>query len=141
MRQEVVTVATIAGLLALVNRMGQPQSRLAPTEVRALVNGVLAREGWRVAPCMIMAMVEIESARDPNASRFEAHRGESSLGLMQVLPSTARWLFGDMGYKRYQPTEANLRRPEISIYFGAAFVRWLSTYAGQDRSERWIVES
>ena len=35
----------------------------------------------------------------------------------------------------------DLLDPEKSIYFGAAYVEWLSNYGGKKRGVQWIVES
>ena len=96
-----------------------------------------------VDPIMIQAMIKIESNNNPLAARYEPHLGEASLGLMQVLPSTAKWLASDMGYTYYGRIikDDQLLEPEIAVYFGAAFVDWLKTWKGKTRSEQWIVES
>ena len=117
--------------------------RVTLAQIGALAARAIAETGagWPVDRRMIAAMVEIESGRDPAARRFEAGLGESSLGLMQVLPSTARDLYG-RGYQAAgYPTEALLLSPWGSIYFGTAYVRWLSRYAGRSRSAEWIVQS
>ncbi|HCI47268.1 MAG TPA: hypothetical protein DFI00_08235 [Rhodospirillaceae bacterium] len=135
--RQAITIAAVGGLLALAMRSGTKP--MTAEEVHTLADAVIAGEGWQVDPCMIVAMAAIESNFRPDAYRFEPHLGEGSKGLLQVLPSTARWLFNDMGYRRYSPDD--LQRPVVSIYFGAAFVRWLSFYGNQRRSEQWIVES
>lgn len=96
-----------------------------------------------VDPVMIETMIKIESNNNPLAARYEAHLGEASLGLMQVLPSTARWLASDMGYTYYGRIfdTDRLLEPDVAVYFGAAFVDWLKNWKGQARSEQWIVES
>lgn len=135
--RELALVAMVGVAFAYAARTsGKPMTQ---QEVRQIAEAVIAGEGWAVDPCMIVTMAYIESGFKPSASRFEPHLGEASAGLMQVLPSTAKWLHDDLGYRRYSPND--LYNPVVSIYFGAAFVRWLSNYSGRARSEQWVVES
>lgn len=89
-----------------------------------------------VDPKLIAAMAMQESSLNPNASRFEAHirsdlsaypSGDTSLGLMQVLTSTAKDM-NRKGYSRYPATITALRKPDISVYFGMAYIDWLKTW-------------
>ncbi|KAH9288365.1 hypothetical protein KI387_032482, partial [Taxus chinensis] len=97
----------------------------------------------RLDPLLICTIAEIESDRQPFAYRYEPKLGEASTGLMQTLQSTAEWLARDMGYTVYQvegvPTM--LYRPFVSVYFGAAFLKWLSTYDGKKRSEEFMIRA
>lgn len=74
---------------------------------------------FRVAD--ILAVIEIESSFNPRAYRFEAHRGEASYGLMQVLESTAR----DRGLVG-QPEQ--LFDPETGILYGMRQLKWTYDY-------------
>ncbi len=97
---------------------------------------------WR----MLVTMCAIESEFKPNAQRKEYNsRGEVrdvSYGLMQLLISTAAWIYKDLGKRAYgAATVANLTKPETSIYYGAAYVNWLRRFGGITRSEEWIVRA
>jgi len=63
-------------------------------------------------------------------------------GLMGIDYPTARWLFKDLGYKSYivQSVE-DLTNPFVSMYFGAAYMAWLSEYEGRERSPQFVVEA
>lgn len=114
------------------------------TEMKAIADIINKRHfGGRLDPLMICAISEIESDRQPFAYRFEPELGEASTGIMQTLQSTAEWLAREMGYKAYEikGAPAMLYRPFVSIYFGAAFLKWLSTYEGKKRSEEFIVRA
>lgn len=116
--------------------------RLNDKETLALANKIVARHYQGIDPIMILTMAKIESSLDPLAERFEPHINDSSIGLMQTLLGTATWLYNDIGARAYgAPTKESLQRPEVSIYFGAAYINWLSTWRGQAQSENWIVES
>eukprot|EP00850_Spirogloea_muscicola_P015700 SM000122S25807 [mRNA] locus=s122:306349:309531:- [translate_table: standard] len=112
------------------------------TEMRAVADITINRHfAGRVDPVCVCAIAEVESGRQPLAYRFEPHLGEASTGIMQVLQSTAEWLSRDMGYRAYTVDWANkmLYQPFVAVYFGAAYLNWLSTYAGKDRSEEFVV--
>lgn len=99
------------------------------------------RYGLNVDPEMIAAMVKIESSFNPKAYRFERHLNDASYGLMQTMLKTAQWMY-DIGYKAYaRPTGTDLYDGNKSIYFGMAYVDYLSKYKKKARDEKWIVES
>eukprot|EP00850_Spirogloea_muscicola_P021884 SM000266S09829 [mRNA] locus=s266:33836:37055:+ [translate_table: standard] len=104
------------------------------TEMRAVADIIISRHfAGRVDPVSVCAIAEVESGRQPLAYRFEPHLGEASTGIMQVLQSTAEWLSRDMGYRAYTVDWANkmLYQPFVAVYVGAAYLNWLSTYAGK----------
>eukprot|EP00898_Chlorokybus_atmophyticus_P001738 jgi/Chlat1/2565/Chrsp175S02400 len=88
---------------------------------------------------MLRAVAIVESGAHVLAHRRESN-GEASVGLMQTLVSTASWLARDMGYRAFGiPKEQDLYDPYVSMYYGAAFLLWLSTYNGSKRSQEFIV--
>lgn len=96
----------------------------------------------RVDPAMLTAMMQIESSFRPSATRFEPHLNDSSFGLMQVLFSTAKWLRNELGYRAFSLSDgAAMFDPATSVYFGAAYVDWLTKHPRADGSEAWIVMS
>ncbi|CAM6011793.1 unnamed protein product [Sphagnum balticum] len=111
------------------------------TEMRAMAEILTSRYFKRLDVAMICAIAEIESARQPLAYRYEKKLQEASTGLMQTLQSTAEWLSTDMGYRAYtiDAVSALLYRPFVSVYFGAAYLKWLSTYDGKKRNEEFVV--
>ena len=135
------TVALVALLLAAP--IAVSCARLSAEEVRQIAESTAATHfARRVDPIMIRAMVETESSRWPCAIRFEFHLRDASIGLMQTLTATAQDMWDNQGYRAFpRPDGETLVRPEVSIYFGAAYIDWLSSWGGRARSERWIVES
>lgn len=116
--------------------------KMDPSTVFYLSDQLAHRYYPSVNPLMMTAMAEIESSYRPGAIRYESHINDASIGLMQTLYGTARWLHDDMGYKAYQLVNADsLMDPQTSLYFGGAMINWLRSYAGTIRSDRWIVES
>lgn len=140
----VLVVAGLAGLMAVVSRqtLAMPGAGLDEARIRALAAQTVSQNGWSVDPEMLVAMASIESNFNPMAMRFEPHIGDASIGLMQTLLSTARWLATDMNYTAYGvPSLSDLMKPEISMYFGGAYVNWLRTWKGITHDEQWIVMS
>lgn len=148
----VATVATKTTPTFSQSTVMQAESNLAAsgTLSRAQVEAIAKRitqtyfpfVDWR----MLVTMCAIESSFQPSAQRKEYNaRGEVrdiSYGLMQVLISTAAWIYKDLGRRSYGAASvANLTKPETSIYYGAAYVNWLRTWKGARRSEEWIVRA
>jgi soluble lytic murein transglycosylase-like protein len=73
--------------------------------------------GWQVPLDDVLAYCQIESSFNARAYRWEAHLGEASWGLMQVLESTAR----DRGLIG---PPSDLYEPEIGLAIGCAHVIW-----------------
>lgn len=126
------------------------RNRISPVEIRDTAAEMIAKYNFNISPCMVTAIATIESGDKDQpelgvnrlASRYEPHIGDVSTGVMQTLVTTARWLASDMGYTaKGIPAADDLYDFETSVYFGAAYLDWLSTYAGSERSEDWIVQS
>ena len=118
--------------------------RLSKEGVRAIIETTVRREGWaRSVPIeRALKIAWVESHFDPVAHRYEAHIDDASTGLMQTLHGTARWLQTDMGYRRFDaPDKFALFDPEVSVYFGCAYLDWLANYRNVTRSEDWVVQS
>uniref|UniRef100_A0A1D1YA08 Endo-type membrane-bound lytic murein transglycosylase A n=1 Tax=Anthurium amnicola TaxID=1678845 RepID=A0A1D1YA08_9ARAE len=121
---------------------GQPF--LTQIEMRA-VAGIIVQRHFpsQLDPEMICAIAEIESDRQPLALRYDKKTKETSIGIMQVPQTTAEWLVREMGYQNYKIEENPdlLYRPFINVYFGAAYIQWLSSYDGKERSEEFIIRA
>jgi soluble lytic murein transglycosylase-like protein len=68
---------------------------------------------YNIEPALIRGIIKTESNWDVNASRYEAHKGDASWGLMQLLLATAR---GVMGIPDMNTTQ--LIQPRINIEAG-----------------------
>src|SRR6201995_2114115 len=66
-------------------------------------------------PLWVMAIIKVESGFYPQA---RSNRG--ALGLMQLLPSTARDIAPELGIKNFQPTD--LRNPELTLKLGIYYL-------------------
>lgn len=96
----------------------QASQRMGPDEVRGIIAAANQSQfgGW-FNEADVLALIEIESSFRPNAARWEAHKGEASLGLMQILPSSAH----DRGYTG---GPAGLMNPATNILYGMAHLKW-----------------
>jgi len=124
-----------------------PGLALSQWETRDLIARVAAENGFQVDLELAAAIVEVESSFNPTAIRLEpwvGHVGgpDTSAGLFQTLHSTAIWLATSMGRDKYgEPDLKDLFDPEISTYFGLAYLDWLSRYRGLARSTQWIARA
>lgn len=137
-------VAGLAGLFwALSNKvLAIPGAAWNLAQIRNLAQQTVSKHGFNVDPEMLVRMAKIESSWNPLAIRYEPLLNDASIGLMQTLLSTARWLAQDMGYTAYGvPDLKDLLEPEVSMYFGAAYVNWLRKWKGSPRDDKWVVMS
>lgn len=75
---------------------------------------------YNIETALIKAIIKTESNWDVNASRFEAHKGDASWGLMQLLLSTAREVLGNP-----QLITTQLIQPRNNIEAGTKFLSQL----------------
>jgi peptidoglycan lytic transglycosylase len=100
-----------------------------------------ARED-RLDAALLAAVIETESKFDPNA-----HSSAGAVGLMQLTPQTAQGIAEATGGTRFRVSD--LTSPELSIRYGAWYLRHLldrygderlalAAYnAGEDNVDRW----
>ncbi|RDX67568.1 hypothetical protein CR513_53541, partial [Mucuna pruriens] len=63
-------------------------------------------------------------------------------GIMGIDYSTASWLYLELGYRAYKLESVDdLNNPFVSMYFGAAYVAWLSEYDGRERTPDFFVQA
>ncbi len=118
------------GLGLVVFFIGLTKARAQPLisrhDIEAIINQLNAGEfaGW-FRPLDVLAIAKIESNFDPEAFREEpqlktaaAPDGERSMGLMQILISTAR----DRGWKGTDIKE--LLDPRLNIQLGMRQLKW-----------------
>lgn len=97
---------------------------LSPQTLEPIINEMGAKYG--VDPALIKAHIKTESNWDVNASRFEAHKGDASWGLMQLLLVTAREILGQPNL-----TTTQLINPRVNIEAGTKYLaRQIARYKG-----------
>ncbi|XP_015688935.1 uncharacterized protein LOC102704945 isoform X2 [Oryza brachyantha] len=88
-----------------------------------------------VTPEALAALAEVCSMRF-------VHGVRSRTGLMGIDYPTAAWLYRDCGHRAYTVSSVDdLYNPFASMYFGAAYLGWLSQYEGRERSHEFIVQA
>jgi len=114
-----------------------------PLRYEAIVRG--HARNYRLDPALLAAVIYQES-------KFRAHARSSSgaIGLMQLLPATARGIAVHTGGSRFRVSD--LDNPEINVRYGAWYLRHLmqkyrdertalAAYnAGQDNVDRWRLD-
>ncbi|XP_022969448.1 uncharacterized protein LOC111468447 isoform X1 [Cucurbita maxima] len=121
---------------------GQPY--LTQTEMKAVADIIVRRHfESNIDSEMICAIAELESDRQPLAMCYQKKTKETTLGIMQLTLKTSGWLVSELGYQSYG-LEGNpdvLNKPFVSVYFGAAYLKWLSNFENKERSEEFVVRA
>ncbi|XP_043698786.1 uncharacterized protein LOC122649621 [Telopea speciosissima] len=120
------------------------QAYLTQTEMRAVAEIIVRRHFQsQVDPDMICAIAELQSDRQLLTTRYNKKTKETGFGIMQLSPKTAEWLVRDMGYRQYEieGDSTLLYKPFISVYFGAAYLKWLSNYEEKERNEEFVIRA
>ncbi|XP_057950159.1 uncharacterized protein LOC131145098 isoform X1 [Malania oleifera] len=110
---------------------------LSRVEVKAVAEIILSKHFSTrgVKPTVLCALAEIVSMRFINGAG-------PRIGVMGIDYSTALWLYKDLGYNAYRIESVDdLGKPFISMYFGAAYMAWLSEYEGRERTPEFVVQA
>ena len=114
-----------------------------PLEYDQIVNA--HARNYDLDPALLAAVIYAESRFDPNA---ESEAG--AIGLMQLLPETAKGIAARTGGTRF--VVADLRDPEINVRYGSWYLDHLrgqydntrlalaAYHAGQGNVDRWLRE-
>ncbi|RAL41103.1 hypothetical protein DM860_008801 [Cuscuta australis] len=110
---------------------------LSRVELRAvaeiIINKYFSARG--IKPAVLCGIAEIVCRRYVNGVG-------QRVGVMGIDYPTAGWLQKELGYKAYRVESVEeLRRPFESLYFGAAYLAWLSHYEGRERSPQFVVQA
>ena len=113
------------GFLLLEHTMPSWYARLRyPLEYEAIVVG--HARNYDLDPALLAVVIYRESKFDPNAKS-----GSGAIGLMQLLPSTAKGIALHTGGTRFRV--ADLYDPEINVRYGAFYLRRLLRKYGDER--------
>lgn len=128
-RRQILLASTALILLgaALVAGVGVPGAALSVAQADTIIKRVVGRYFPAVHADEVLTIASIESDFNPTAVRLEPTISDASAGMMQTLVGTAQWLFDHQGYTaKGRPTFERLFDPEISVYFGAAYLDYLT---------------
>ncbi|CAN6457310.1 unnamed protein product [Victoria cruziana] len=110
---------------------------LSRVEVKAVADITISRHfaSTELRSEFLSALAELSSMRF-------LHGVDSQSGIMGIGYPTALWLYNEVGYKaRIVRSVEDLSMPFVSMYFGAAYVCWLSQYEGRERTHEFIVQA
>lgn len=110
---------------------------LSRVEMKAVAEVVLFKHltTTKVKPTVLCAIAEVSSMRF-------VHGVGARPGIMGIDYSTAFWLYMELGFMAYKlETVDDLSNPFVSMYFGAAYVAWLSEYEGRERTPEFFVQA
>ena len=99
---------------------------LSPTTLEPIINEMSRK--YNIEPAWIKAHIKAESNWDVNASRYEAHKGDASWGLMQLLLKTGQEVLGNPTLNTTQ-----LMQPRVNIEAGTKFLSQLWARFGNMR--------
>ena len=108
--------------LASVAQVSAPVAR-PWTQARIIRTIITTAHKHRVNPAIALAIAEIESSFNPDALRREDHLDTASVGIFQILHTTARGEFGFKGSIK------QLKNPAVNIPLG---IRYLKKCGGED---------
>ncbi|XP_065864464.1 uncharacterized protein [Euphorbia lathyris] len=110
---------------------------LSQTEVKAVAGIILSKHFSTrgVKASVLCALAEIVSMRFINGVG-------NRTGLMGIDYSTAFWLYTELGYRAYRVESIDdMKNPFVSMYFGAAYLAYLSQYEGRERTPQFVVQA
>ncbi|KAL2897138.1 Protein STRUBBELIG-RECEPTOR FAMILY 3 [Bienertia sinuspersici] len=66
-----------------------------------------------------------------------------TFGILQISSQIANWLFREHGYRacELEGEPSTLYRPFVNVYFGVAYLRWLSNFEHRTRGEEFVVRA
>ncbi|XP_021757443.1 uncharacterized protein LOC110722483 [Chenopodium quinoa] len=130
-RTEWLDSGEIRGQKVHLSRDPDGQPFLTQTEMKAIAEIVNRRHFHSQMDVeMICAIAELESDRQVLATRYIKKTKERTFGIMQISPQISNWLFREHGYRACALEEESsiLYRPFVNVYFGVAYLKWLSNF-------------
>lgn len=143
-RKEWIAAGETKGQKVHMSRDPDGQPYLTQTEMKAVAIIIVRRHFVsQVDTDMIRALAELESNRQPTATRYNKKTKETTIGVMQILPKTADWLVGELNYRVYDVKGKTklLYRPFVNIYLGAAYLKWLLNHDNKEKNEEFIIRA
>jgi soluble lytic murein transglycosylase len=137
-----VAILVVAAVI-LTGRLVVPSisGKLYPIKYSSVIGAVADK--YNIDPYLLAAVARTESGFNP-----QAESGDGALGLMQLLPSTAKWVTTLDGWKG--PKNPTLIDPQDSLELGACYLAYLqhtleppiaaiAAYnAGQGNARQWV---
>ena len=124
-RKQYTLIATVlvTGFIALIIYSGAAWNWFRPMVYKPLINQYAAQ--YKFDPLWVMSVIRVESHFESSA---ESHKG--AVGLMQLMPSTARQLAPEVGIKAFQ--DDDLKTPDVNLRIGCYYLSRLATMFPDD---------
>ena len=119
-----VAAVAVAALYVVQTRPGWYERLRYPLHYEAIVRG--HARNYRLDPALLAAVIYSESKFHPTA-----RSSSGAVGLMQLLPDTAKGIAARTGGSRFRVDD--LYYPEINIRYGAWYLRHLLDKYGDER--------
>ncbi len=138
----IITSILLVLIIVLYNCVILTAQTLYPKKYSDLIEKVSFE--LEIEPILLYAMIETESGFDKNAVS-----DAGAMGLTQITPETFQWL---QTKTKTSYVEEDLFEPEISIYFGAFFIKLLldefesvevafaAYHAGRGQVNEWLLD-
>jgi len=110
-------ILAVAAAVVILIYSGTAWVWFRPVLHKPLINKYAAE--YKFDPLWVMAIIKVESGFEPGAL---SHRG--AVGLMQLLPSTAKDIAPEIGLTSFQ--DDDLKNPEINLHLGVYYLSKLS---------------
>jgi len=130
----------LSGLADFQQNQWPKDRRLTEQEVKQLARHIISTYGLNAGQKQLLTLSFIESSWRPWVTRDEPQINDKSIGLMQTLLLTAQDLYSKGYTAPGQPTEARLKDPFVSMYYGAAYIDWLKK-GWPDKGDEWYVRA
>ena len=95
---------------------------LSPATLDPIINEMSRK--YNIEPALIRGIIKQESNWDVNASRFEAHKGDASWGLMQLMLATAKGVLNNPNLSTTQLTNPQLNIEAGTKLMAQNLARW-----------------
>lgn len=122
----VLVILLIAAVLIIISQYKNIIRNFYPMEYKDQV--IKYSKIYDIDPCMVFALINVESHYDANALSNKDARG-----LMQITSSTGKWAAVKMGIKNFK--ESMLYNPEINIRIGCWYLNNLKSEFRLDNDE------
>lgn len=118
-----LVIVLVFSIIALFVSSGTAWIWFRPVVHKDLINKYSSM--YRFDPLWVMAIIKVESGFQTKA---ESHRG--AIGLMQLLPTTARELAPEVGLINFQ--DEDLRDPDVNVRVGVYYLSKLERMFPED---------
>lgn len=119
----IIVLVIVIGLFALHNNILWFMKYIYPLKYRDVITRYSVE--YEVDPYLTAAVIKVESGFSPKAIS-----SKGAVGLMQLMPETAKWSADKMGIRDFETEQ--LKDPELNIKIGTWYLKTLQNEFGDD---------